>query len=266
MGYPHSLTGNEERRSERPVAESVDAPGRTRGSRRVAVAAGALVVTIVVLVAKPWSALPAGGGSASTALPGAGAAATVPATPTFASPEASAPTAPATGIASDDPIDPAQWSRISTVLGLMDRDGLVFVVRWPTGLFWSFVAADSSTTATMRLVPAPTANGARMTGYLARPVAIGITRRSGAAEPITLAWAIFGPGAEVRVPLRHPVGDVDGYLWLGPGFGLPRGEQRNRREISRWPPTWPAGVYRFELSTAAGTRYLFVDLEPDPIE
>jgi hypothetical protein len=230
------------------------------------VVAVALVATIALLVVKPWTALPAGGAAAGTPLPGAEPTATVVATTTARSPEPTSPT-PA-GIAGSDPVDPAEWSRLSTVLGRVDREGLVFVVRWPTGLYWSFVAVGPSATATMRLASDPTGgapNAARVTGYLARPVAIGITRPSGAPEPMTLAWVIPGPGAEYRAPLRNPVGDLDRYLWLGPGFGLPRGEQRNRREISRWPPTWPAGVYRFELSTAAGTRYLFVDLEPDPI-
>jgi hypothetical protein len=282
MGYPHSLTGNDERRSDGLAAERVAGPRGVRGVEPAAVVALVLVVTIGLLVAKPWSAAPPHGDPVA-APPAIATSSPAPSPVDTARPSAAAgdPGAredgaaegsPGTADESVAPVDPDAWSRISKVLRTVNHDGLVFVARWPGGLYWGFVQVDASTSKAMRLVTAPTGspgtpdglpNGARMTGYLGAPVAIGITRASGTPVANTLAWLVRGPGAEDRVPLRHPVGDIDRYLWLGPGFGLPRGEQRNRREISRWPPTWPPGVYRFELSTAAGIRYVYVVLEPD---
>jgi len=279
MGYPHSLTGNDERRSDALAAERVARPRGVRGVEPAVIVALVLVVTIGLLVAKPWSAAPPGGD------PVAARPATATSSPAPSPVDTARPTAAADGQGSGaaqatpestqepvPPVDPEAWSRISKVLRSVNHDGLVFVARWPGGLYWGFVQVEASTSTTMRLAADPAGsagesdglpNGARMTGYLAAPVAIGITRASGTPVANTLVWLVRGPGAEVRVPLRHPVGDVDRYLWLGPGFGLPRGEQRNRREISRWPPTWPPGVYRFELSTVSGTRYVYVVLEPD---
>lgn len=304
MGYAPSLPGNEDRRRGRAsalgpttvrraseaggvVAEPV--PVTRRGLDPAAIVALAVVVTVAALVAKPWSG-PGGGVAAPEETSRPAGAATVP-TPSPGSPDDAAPAGadgtspwhpdgtavapPATGVEQARPVDPATWSDISDSLGRIDRFGLVFVARWPGGLYWGFVpfgpGADTGTVAPWPARTPPTrafgavpADVVRVTGHLARPVAIGLTRPSEEPAPAALAWLVLGLGAERRLPLRHPFGDVGRYLWMGPGLGLPRGEQRNRREISRWPPMWTAGVYRFDLSTADGARSLVVVLEPDP--
>src|SRR3989304_9731843 len=114
-----------------------------------------------------------------------------------------------------------------------NHDGVVFVARWPGGLYWTFVPGEPGERAP-HAIPLERGDGSgtdvtispdtvRMTGYLAAPVAIGFTRRTGASPPSALAWLILGPGSEVRGPLRHPVGGLAQYLWLGPGLGPPRG-------------------------------------------
>src|SRR3989304_4042635 len=149
-----------------------------------------------------------------------------------------------------------------------NHDGVVFVARWPGGLYWTFVPGEPGERGSHAIPPERgddsgtdvtiSPDTVRMTGYLAAPVAIGFTRPSGASPPSALAWLIPGPEAGVRVPLRHPVGDLDRYLWLGPGLGLPRGEQRNRREISRWPPMWLPGGYRFDPGGDGGDPHPLV--------
>ena len=280
MGYPHSVPGNEDRRLQQtqpgPDHVATPEPVITRGSRRgpdsAVVVALTVLVAIGTLIVKPWAF--AGELTGSDTPSGS--------TPTDSAPvlrpleePGDAPTSspPLWALIENlEPIDPARWSRISTTLRRVDHDGVIFVARWPGGLYWSYVPVEPAVGGPPEVPSAPAQRGSaeadrpdtvRMTGYLAAPVAIGFTRRSEASPPTALAWLIRGPGAELRVPLRHPVGDIDQYLWLGPGLGLPRGEQRNRREISRWPPMWLPGVYRFDLGVDGVTRHIFVVLEPD---
>jgi hypothetical protein len=258
------------------------------------VVALALSVAIGALVVKPWSWVgglgpgvgaptPAAGGQPGGSVASNGPTAKVSpdlvgggpeAQPTAAQPTASPP--PWALIENLDPIDPTTWSHISAGLRLIDRDAVVFVARWPGGLYWRFVPVEPGERLSLAGPPA-TGNGAggvpttdpdtvRMTGFLATPIAIGLARATGAGDPGVVAWQILGPGAEYRLPLRHPVGDLDHFLFLGPGLGLPRGEQRNRREISQFPPLWLPGVYRFDLTSPTGeTRHLFVVLDPDAL-
>jgi hypothetical protein len=255
----------------------------------------ALLVTVVALVAKPWAGAAGPGG----ATPSDGHVAAEPVSPVLSSPRSWAPGAeggspsgtdadpgraivprdPTDGVWAADgvsatPVDPTTWSDISRTLGTIDRYGLAFVARWPGGLYWGFVPvgpeAGTSTVApwparspATRPFGAVPADAVRITGHLARPVAIGITRPSGERLVIVRGWWVLGPAAEVRLPLRHPVGDLGRYLFMGPGLGIPRGEQRNRRLISAWPPSWLPGTYRFDLSTDAGNRSIVVVLEPD---
>ncbi len=284
MEYGDSVTGNEDPRSAdragsprppdmapRPaarlepdiLAERVRPTASRRGPEPALVVALAVCVAIGALVVKPWSwvgTLVQTGSAAPTAEPSPDLLGGVPnAQPTAPQPTASPPLW--AFIENLDPIDPTTWSHISANLRPINRDGVVFVARVPNaGLFWGFLPVDPDGSLTMTF---DGGNAVRKTGYLGAPIAIGITRPSGVPAPITLAWQILGPGAEFRLPLRNPVGDLDRYLWLGPGLGLPRGEQRNRREISRFPPTWLPGVYRFDLTMATGeTRHLFVVLDP----
>jgi hypothetical protein len=299
MEYPHSVTGNEDprsadsagsppgpdmaprtqpRREPDVLAERVRPTPSRRGPDPTLVVALALCVAIGALVVKPWSWVgglvpgvgaptpaaagqPAGpaaspAGEASPDLVGGGPNAQ----PTSPTPTASPPLW--AFIENLDPIDPTTWSGLSTTLRPVNRDGVVFVARVPNaGLYWGFLPIDPNDSLTMTF---DGGNAVRKTGYLGAPIAIGITRPTGAPAPITLGWQVLGPGADLRLPLRNPVGDLDRYLWLGPGLGLPRGEQRNRREISRFPPTWLPGLYRFDLTMPAGqTRHLFVVLDPD---
>ena len=301
MEYPHSVTGNEARRS----ADSADSPhtpdmeprskarpesdvlpervrptASRRGPEPALVVALAVCVAIGALVVKPWSwvgtVVPGVGGRTPVAVgqPGGaaesgGAAAEVSpdlvgggpnAQPTAAKPTASPPLW--AFIENLDPIDPTTWSGLSAALRPINRDGVVFVARVSNvGLDWGFLPLDPNDSLTMTF---DGGNAVRKTGYLGAPIAIGITRPTGTPAPITLGWQVLGPGAELRLPLRNPVGDLDRYLWLGPGLGLPRGEQRNRREISRFPPTWLPGLYRFDLTMPTGeTRHLFIVLDPD---
>jgi hypothetical protein len=262
------------------LAERVRPTASRRGPDPALIVALALSVAIGALVAKPWSwvgglvpgvgaptSLPAGqaGGSEASSGPTAEASPDLIGGGPVAQPTAAQPTASPplwAFIENLDPIDPTTWSRISANLRPINRDGVVFVARVPNaGLFWGFLPVDPDGSLTMTF---DGGNAVRKTGYLGAPVAIGITRPSGVQAPITLGWQVLGPGAEVRLPLRNPVGDLDRYLWLGPGLGLPRGEQRNRREISRFPPTWLPGLYRFDLTMATGeTRHLFIVLDPD---
>lgn len=301
MEYPDSVTGNGDRRLADPgespqgpdteprpasrlepdvFAERVRPTASRRGPDPTLVVALALCVAIGALVAKPWSwvgGLVPGAGAptpAAAGQPGGPATTSSPtgeaspdllgggpnAQPTAAEPTATPPLWAL--IENVDPIDPSTWSRISANLRPVNRDGVVFVARVPNaGLFWGFSPVDPDGSLTMTL---DGGNAVRKTGYLGAPIAIGITRPSDVPAPITLGWQVLGPGADVRLPLRNPVGDLDRYLWLGPGLGLPRGEQRNRREISRFPPTWLPGLYRFDLTMATGeTRHLFVVLDPD---
>jgi hypothetical protein len=301
MEYPHSVTGNEDRRSAdsagsphgpdmaarmqprretEVLAERVRSTASRRGPDPTLVVALALCVAIGALVVKPWSwvgGLVPGGGAptpAAAGQPGVLAATSSPtgeassdlvgggpnAQPTAATPTATPPIW--AFIENLDPIDPTTWSGLSTTLRPINRDGVVFVARVPNaGLYWGFLPIDPNDNLTMTF---DGGNAVRKTGYLGAPIAIGITRPTGAPAPITLGWQVLGPGAELRLPLRNPVGDLDRYLWLGPGLGLPRGEQRNRREISRFPPTWLPGLYRFDLTMPTGeTRHLFVVLDPD---
>jgi len=296
MGYPHSVPGNEDRRLQQtqpgPDHVATPEPVITRGSRRgpdsAVVVALTVLVAIGTLIVKPWAAAGELGPAAPEPSPPPGGASTESGTPSGTAPRDSvpdllrgdgpgdAPTSPpplGALIENLDPIEPARWSRISTILRNVNHDGVVFVARWPGGLYWTFVPVEPGEQGS-HAVPPERGDGSgtevtispdtvRMTGYLAAPVAIGFTRPSGASPPSALAWLILGPGSEFRVPLRHPVGDLDQYLWLGPGLGLPRGEQRNRREISRWPPMWLPGVYRFDLGVDGVTRHIFVVLEPD---
>ena len=304
MGDRRSLPGNEDRRLQQaqPGPDHFVAPERVsvharRGPEPAAVVALTILVAVGALIVKPWAA----GGGAGTGGPESPARSAAPANSALPAGDAAPERSPTSGDAPGDggpdlllgggpgavptsspplgalienlePIDPARWGRISATLRTVDRDGVVFVARWPGGLYWSFVPVDPTSGDRPAVPAAPSERGAtsetpshtvRMTGYLATPVAIGLTRRSDAAPPGALAWLILGPGAEYRVALRHPVGDLDEYLWLGPGLGLPRGEQRNRREISRWPPMWLPGVYRFDLTADGLTRHVFVVLEPD---
>ncbi len=287
MGYPCSVPGNEDRRLQQaqpgPDHVVTPEPVRVRAPRRgpepAVVVAITMLLAVGALIVKPWAAAgefgppgpegrPAPAGLPASAVPEGSAspagAVSASAAPADTSPDVTfdGPLGPSESpplgalIENLDPIDPARWSRISASLRKVNHDGVVFVARWPGGLYWGFVPVEpserGSQTATVR-----------MTGYLATPVAIGFTRPSDAVPPSALAWLILGPGAESRVPLRHPVGDLDRYLWLGPGLGLPRGEQRNRREISRWPPMWLPGVYRFDLGADGVTRQVFVVLEPE---
>jgi hypothetical protein len=239
------------------------------------VVALALCVAIGALVVKPWSwvgaLVPGAGAPASRVDSASSSGPTAEASPDLAGggPNAQPTTGQPTAspplwafIENLDPIDPATWAGLSSALRPINRDGVVFVARVPNaGLFWGFSPVDPDGSLTMTFGGG---NAVRKTGYLGAPIAIGITRPSGVSAPITLAWQILGPGADFRLPLRTPVGDLDRYLWLGPGLGLPRGEQRNRREISRFPPTWLPGVYRFDLTGPTGeTRHLFVVLDPD---
>jgi len=306
MGYLCSLPGNEDRRLQQaqpgPDHVVTPEPVRVHASRRGPDPAVAVALTVLVavgaLIVKPWAASgelgphPPEGSRASAGQPtsdlSTGGARTESGTPVSTAPVDAAPALlpgrgqgdrptesppPGALIENLDPIDPTTWSRISASLRKGDRDGVVFVARWPGGLYWRFVPVEpgerDSPTVTLEsadragagtTIPPDTV---RMTGYLATPVAIGFTRPADASVPTALAWQILGPGAEFRVPLRHPVGDLDRYLWLGPGLGLPRGEQRNRREISRWPPMWLPGVYRFDLTADGATRHVFVVLEPE---
>lgn len=301
MEYPDSVTGNDDRRladaAEPPRAPGIEPRPRARpepdvlaervrlmASRRgpdpALVVALALCVAIGALVVKPWSwvggLVPGAGAPTPVAAdqPG-GASATIGPTgkaspdlagggpnaqPTAAQPTATPPLW--AFIENLDPIDPTTWTGLSATLRPVNRDGVVFVARVPNaGLYWGFVPVDPDGSLTMTF---DGGNAVRKTGYLGAPIAIGITRPTGEPAPITLGWQVLGPGAELRLPLRNPVGDLDRYLWLGPGLGLPRGEQRNRREISRFPPTWLPGLYRFDLTIATGeTRHLFVVLDPD---
>lgn len=301
MEYPDSVTGNEDRRSAYPagspqgpgmeprpklrtepdvLAERVRPTASRRGPDPALVVALALCVAIGALVVKPWSwvgGLVPGAGVPTPAAadqPGgaaAGSGPTAEASPDLlgGGPNAQSTTGQPTAspplwafIENLDPIDPTTWSGLSAALRPINRDGVVFVARVPNaGLYWGFLPVDPDGSLTMTF---DGGNAVRKTGYLGAPVAIGITRPSGVPASITLGWQILGPGAELRLPLRNPVGDLDRYLWLGPGLGLPRGEQRNRREISRFPPTWLPGLYRFDLTIATGeTRHLFVVLDPD---
>jgi hypothetical protein len=301
MEYPDSVTGNDDRRLADPVesaqgaakeprlssrtgadvlAERVRPTASRRGPDPALVVGLALCVAIGALVVKPWSwvgGLVPGAGAPTPAAAGQPAGSVASSSPTAeASPDlvGGGPIVPPTAgqptatpplwafIENLDPIDPTTWSGLSAALRPINRDGVVFVARVPNaGLYWGFLPVDPNDSLTMSF---DGGNAVRKTGYLGAPIAIGITRPTGAPEPITLGWQVLGPGAEVRLPLRNPVGDLDRYLWLGPGLGLPRGEQRNRREISRFPPTWLPGLYRFDLTTATGeTRHLFVVLDPD---
>ena len=280
MGYPHIVAGNEGSRSDWDdglVLDRVAVDRRRRGPEPALAVAVGVVLTVGILIVKPWSM---GGPFAR------GDAAPEPTTRLSVSPE-SAPSAvvrqePDVAVAPDraevsaaspapnayienlDPIEPDRWAHISSVLRSVDADGIVFIARWPGGLYYSFFPAAPSEQASAQpagRADAPS-NVVRVTGYLANPVAIGITRAINEPAPVAIGWQVLGPGRQVRVTLRHPVGDLDRYLFLGPGLGLPPGERRTRREISRWPPVWQAGVYRFDLTTGAGTRYVFVDLEP----
>jgi hypothetical protein len=262
------------------LAERVRPRASRRGPEPALVVALAVCVAIGALVVKPWSwvgGLMPGAGAPTPAAAGQPGGATASGSPTAAAspdlvgggpnaqPTSGQPTASPplwAFIENLDPIDPTTWSRISANLRPINRDGVVFVARVPNaGLFWGFLPVDPDGSLTMTF---DGGNAVRKTGYLGAPIAIGITRPSDVSTPITLAWQILGPGAELRLPLRNPVGDLDRYLWLGPGLGLPRGEQRNRREISQFPPTWLPGVYRFDLTMATGeTRHLFVVLDPD---
>jgi hypothetical protein len=300
MEYPDSVTGNRDRRladpaeapqalgreprpTSRPdpdvLAERVRTTASRRGPDPALVVALALCVAIGALVVKPWSwvgGLAPGAGPTPAVAgqlggPTATGGPTGEASPDLVGggpneqPSAATPTASPpiwAFIENLDPIDPMTWSGLSAILRPVNRDGVIFVARVPNaGLYWGFVPVDPSDSLTMTF---DGGNAVRKTGYLGAPIAIGITRPTGAPAPITLGWQVLGPGAELRLPLRNPVGDLDRYLWLGPGLGLPRGEQRNRREISRFPPTWLPGLYRFDLTTATGeTRHLFVVLDPD---
>ncbi len=294
MGYPHSLPGNEDRRSgaqERPQPEPIRPTTLRRGPDPAILVALAVLAVIAVLVVKPWTLVGPRDPSAGS-ITGAGqptSASPSPASSTTAVPSPDTPDVIGVGpgptasqsfppdayLENTVPIEPDRWTHLSATLRGINRDAVVFVARvGDSGLYWGFLPIDPSESLLMGFVQeAPTygpdgspaggvGNAVRKTGYLAAPVAIGITRPAGASAPLTVAWLILGPGTEERVTLRNPVGDLDRYLWLGPGLGLPRGEQRNRREISRWPPTWPPGLYRFDLTTAEGTRHLFIDLEP----
>lgn len=300
MEYPDSVTGNRDRRladpaeslqgprmerepTSRPepdvLAERVRPTASRRGPDPALVVALALFVAIGALVVKPWSwvgALVPGAGAPTPAAAGqtgptASRSPTAEVSPGLvgggpdAQPTAAQPTASPplwAFIENLDPIEPTTWSGLSATLRPVNRDGVVFVARVPNaGLYWGFLPVDPDGSLTMTF---DGGNAVRKTGYLGAPIAIGITRPSDVPAPITLGWQVLGPGAESRLPLRNPVGDLDRYLWLGPGLGLPRGEQRNRREISRFPPTWLPGLYRFDLTAATGeTRHLFVVLDPD---
>lgn len=295
MEYPDSVTGNEDRRladtaesarggvrERRPksrtesdvLAEKVRLRATRRGPDPALIVALALLVAIGALVVKPWSWVgglsPSAGAPTPVAAgqPGGSAASRGPTAEPSPDLVGGGPAEPTASpplwafIENLDPIDPTTWSGISAALRPINRDGVAFVARVPNaGLHWGFVAVDPNGSLTMTF---DGGNAVRKTGYLGAPIAIGITRPTGVPAPITLGWQVLGPGAELRLPLRNPVGDLDRYLWLGPGLGLPRGEQRNRREISRFPPTWLPGLYRFDLTMATGeTRHLFIVLEPD---
>ena len=284
MGYPDIVAGNDETRSrdDRDATLLPVLPVARQGALGRPIAVGfVLVVAIATLVAKPWawlgSATPARAPDTAIARPVATASVTPPTPSAGTSDEPSpdlilGPAAPLASTASPPPgayienlapIEPDRWTHLSASLASANADGVVFVARYPAGLYYSFQRVTPSDTP-RAAPPSPdgTTNTVRVTGYLANPVAIGLTRPAHTDAPLALAWQVIGPGRLFRLTLRHPVGDLDRYLFLGPGLGLPPGERRNRREISRWPPTWQAGVYRFDLATDGGTRYLFVVLEP----
>jgi hypothetical protein len=271
------------------VPEPIRPATLRRGPEPALIVAIALLLTIGALVVKPWAIVgqltssaigsPPGTSSGQAAI-GASPSGSAPvtsetATPGIASPgitpPAATPTyAPDAYVENLPPIEPDSWMHISASLRLIDRAAVVFVARWPGGLYWRFVPVTPGARDSLAESPATTGGDAvaptdtvRMTGFLANPVAIGLVRPSGEPEPEVLAWQILGPGASFRLPVRHPVGDLDRFLFLGPGLGLPRGEQRNRREISRFPPTWLEGVYRFDLTNGDGTEHVFVVLEPE---
>jgi hypothetical protein len=241
------------------------------------VVATVLVAAIGVLVAKPWTWRAVAGSGAldgSVAVVAASPSPTTAATSPSAvspdlvlSPDASPVAAgsppPSAYVENLEPIQPDRWAHLSATLRSVNADGVVLVARYPGGLYYGFLPATPSESATIE-PPEPdgTSNSVRVTSYLANPIAIGITRPTDTAAPLTVAWQVLGPGRQYRLTLRHPVGDLDRYLFLGPGLGLPPGERRNRREISRWPPAWQAGVYRFDIASGDGLRHVFVILEP----
>jgi len=254
----------------------------------------ALVITIGGLVFKPWTLLgPLGAGPAGNAPAGGPEGTSGQPTVGLSSPQG----APSSGFAVGSsalggvgpgasaspgltprafledlrPIEPDTWAHISASLRRIDRNAVVFVARWPGGLYWRFVPVEPGERQSLTepvgssgADPSAEPDTVRITGYLATPLAIGLARPAGEPAPWVIAWQVFGPGATLRLPLRHPVGDLDRFLFLGPGLDMPRGEQTNRREISRFPPSWLEGVYRFDLTGADGpTRHVFVVLEPD---
>jgi hypothetical protein len=280
MGYPHSVAGNEGSRSDRDdalVLDRVAVARRFRGPEPALAVAVGVILAVAVLILKPWSiGGPSSRGDVATQ-PAPGASVAAEAGPSaVVRPEPDAAVAadgaarsvasppPSAYIENLDPIEPDRWAHLSATLRTTNADGVVVVARYPDGLYYGFFPTAPSELASAQpagRADAPT-NVARVTGYLANPVAIGITRAIDEPAPLAIGWQVLGPGRQVRLTLRHPVGDLDRYLFLGPGIGLPPGERRNRREISRWPPVWQAGVYRFDLTTESGTRYVFVDLEP----
>jgi hypothetical protein len=206
-------------------AERVRPSASRRGPDPALVVALALCVAIGALVVKPWSwvgsFVPGAGGPtpAAAGQPGGSAASSGPtaqASPDLVGagsggqPTASPPLW--AFIENLDPIEPTTWARISANLRPINRDGVVFVARIAGGgLSWGFLPVDPDDSLTMTF---EVGNAVRKTGYLGAPLAIGITRPSGVPAPLTIAWQILGPGAEMRLPLRNPVGDLDRYLWL----------------------------------------------------
>jgi hypothetical protein len=253
MGYPHILAGNDGSRSTDgldPTFQEV-APVRRGGSGRTLVAALGLILIIGTLVAKPWERNAVRTADATVGIEGASASASPPTA-------ASAPAvSPVVKLAT---IEPDRWARLSASLRATDADGVVFVGRDADGLFYDVQTATPSGSAIQQ--PARTdgsTNTVRGTGLLGNPVAIGFTRPTDAELPVIIGWQFRDWADQFRLPLTHPIGDVDRYLFIG--TWLPRGEQ-NIREISRQPPQWQGGTYEFDFTVGGQTRYLFVILDP----
>jgi len=244
-----SETGS--RASEARLQEVVPV-GRRGAPLRVLGIGLAIVVVIGTLVAKPWSAAEqtAPGGAAASLRSAVESlrAASPSQTPTIAN------------VGSLPTIQPDRWADISASLRLTNADGIVLVARYPPSLFYDFEPVTPSATP----IPEPprddgTSNTVHATGSLGNPLAIGLTRPDDAEIPIVVGWQFRDWADQRRLPITHPVGDVDRLLYIG--LWLPSGE-KNIREVSQRPLEWQAGTYRFDITSHGQTRYLFLILDP----
>jgi len=254
MGYPDILPGNDGSRSRETsdlTLQAVLPRGRRGGVTHIAATALIVVVAIGTLVVKPWDRFERGDAAAAPQATLAVAAESAP--PAAAVPSIAPIEVPTT-------IEPDRWAQLSASLQTANADGVVFVARYRDSLFYAFQPVNPSAYTTAEAPETDgTSNTVRATGYLGSPVALGITRATASAAPITVGWRFLDRVGQTRLAMTHPVGDVDRDLFIG--LWLPTGE-RNISDVSRQPPEWQAGTYRFDLIAADGTRHVFVILDP----